>query len=317
MKKIKAGERLNGICSLAIRSVDERNRTIDFVASTPVIDRYDSVVQGWTLANYAKNPVVLFGHDSEDLPVGRSVSTVLEADGGLSAKIQFAPPEIYPFADTVYKMYLAGYLNAVSVGFIPGDTSYDSEANVFVLRDNDLLEISCVPVPANPEALMKAVTDGGLQIRGWKVGDKAITADPVTPTAEARAALNEWATARLAPPPVVEPTEAEQNLVIAQLALEKMCQLIGVPHAAGAKVDFAAIEAKLAAPTPVDAPSAFKEIDTVLQGQDEKIERLITQVGELYDLVSERLVTAKPTDTGASAVLKSILERATRLAERG
>jgi hypothetical protein len=37
----------------------------------------------------------------------------------LMGDIRFAPPEVYEFADTIFKLIDGGFINSVSVGFLP------------------------------------------------------------------------------------------------------------------------------------------------------------------------------------------------------
>jgi Caudovirus prohead serine protease len=150
-----------------INTVDDTNRTIEFAASTETPDRYGDVIRvdGWQLDNFQKNPVFLWAHRSEDPPIGRIISATKDMSGTptLVETVQFASPDVYPFADTVYKLYKAGFMNAVSVGFLPLQYEplmtrpEDEESAPFQsgwdYTTVEQLELSAVPVPANPEAL--------------------------------------------------------------------------------------------------------------------------------------------------------------------
>lgn len=142
-----------------IKGIDTERRRIDFVISTESVDRYGDVirVKGWDLKPYKSNPVVLFGHNSRDLPVGQAIKTWKE-DGALRSTAQFATKEENPFADNVFRMYQGRFLRATSVGFMPREWDFlqDEEGNItgYDFKKSELLEFSCVPVPANPEALM-------------------------------------------------------------------------------------------------------------------------------------------------------------------
>ncbi len=119
-----------------------------FIASTPSIDRVgDSVSQDFNLEKYMQNPVVLFGHD-HSAPIGKCTSARYE-NGNLIADIELAPTakgqEIKTLIDH-------GTLRAVSIGFAPGQAQENSKGGMD-LSSNELLEISIVAVPANPDAL--------------------------------------------------------------------------------------------------------------------------------------------------------------------
>ncbi len=120
-----------------------------FVASTEGVKRdgLDLKSGDWRLDNYRRNPVFLWAHDYWGLPIGRVDVSV---DGKrLIADVTFDRDD--PFAAQVERKYRAGFLNAVSVGW---DTREEG---------NDLLDISAVPVPGDPDALkldqVRALTD--------------------------------------------------------------------------------------------------------------------------------------------------------------
>lgn len=153
----------------AIRSIDAEHRTITFAASTETVDRMGDIIRvgGWDYRNYMKNPVFLFGHNSRDLPVGKTIAIQVETNPpALVHTVQFAKKSEYEKADTVFKLYQGGYMSAVSVGFMPTKKPkmrIDPETEKFLGYEFDgqeLLELSAVPVPANPDALARAVHKG-------------------------------------------------------------------------------------------------------------------------------------------------------------
>ena len=142
---------------LRIRAVREADREADFIASTECIDSYDEIVeQVWDLDRYLGNPVVLFAHDSRSLPIGQCTSVGVR-NGNLECTIRFASAEANPMAENVWQSVKEKTLRAVSVGFVPRDVRREMRDGdeVYVLSDNELHEISVVPIPANPEALAK------------------------------------------------------------------------------------------------------------------------------------------------------------------
>ncbi len=71
--------------------------------------------------------------------------------------------ELYPFADTVYQLARSGFLNAVSVSWDPIDWSFSQDrgrAGGIDFKRQELLEVSQVPVPAAPGALIAARSAG-------------------------------------------------------------------------------------------------------------------------------------------------------------
>lgn len=159
-----------------LKAIDKDKRHIEFIISTAAIDRYnDSIlVNGWDLKPYRKNPVVLFGHLSSIPPIGKSIKTWKDSDA-LRSIAEFMPREMSPFADSIFQMYVGGFLKAVSVGFRPLkyekilDEEGEWSSYGYRFLKQELLEFSAVPVPANPEALIQARSAGidTLPFKAW------------------------------------------------------------------------------------------------------------------------------------------------------
>jgi HK97 family phage prohead protease len=142
----------------------EEDRKVDFVISTDSVDRMgDTIaVDGWQLANFRKNPVILWCHDSSMMPVAKA-SNIRVEDGKLKATAEFMSRDISGFADAVFKAIKQGFLSAVSVGFAPVKYMFSEEPGRTFGIDfisQELLEFSVCPVPANPEALVEARAAG-------------------------------------------------------------------------------------------------------------------------------------------------------------
>ena len=139
------------------------DRPLTVVASDESEDRLGDVVRasGWDLRAYRRNPVFLWAHDYTRTPIGRS-SWVAVEDRRLTATLEFAPTA---FAREVETLYRQRFLRAVSVGFRARAFAFrkgkDGAAQGIEYQEQELLELSAVPVPANPHALAKAL-DGGL-----------------------------------------------------------------------------------------------------------------------------------------------------------
>ncbi len=154
---------------------DPEERILEFIGSTAVVDRYGDIIEvaGWDLTNYKNNPIFLWAHNSSLPPLGRAVSVKKTADA-LVLQIKFASreeyggewPAIAPSPETIYNLYLSGYLRATSVGFSYIerepiiDPKNDGRQTGWRFLKQELYELSAVPVPANPEALMLAVQKG-------------------------------------------------------------------------------------------------------------------------------------------------------------
>lgn len=137
---------------------------VPFIISTDAVDRdNDSIkVEGWKLNNFKKNPVVLWAHDNRQPPVARAIDVKIE-DGKLKSDALFATKDLYPFGYMIGQMYSKGFLHAVSVGFDPIKYAWVEDKDRpwgIDFEEQELLEYSCCPVPANPEALVDAKSAG-------------------------------------------------------------------------------------------------------------------------------------------------------------
>lgn len=144
-----------------MRAYAERENGLSFVASTEAEARDGMVIRQdrWLLGNYRANPVFLWAHDYTTLPLGTLDVSV--EDGKLRARVgQWRDA---PFPREVAAAYEAGILSATSVGWdnisaedarrrgyteVPADAPAD---DVY----HELLDISAVPVPGDPTALVE------------------------------------------------------------------------------------------------------------------------------------------------------------------
>lgn len=129
------------------------------IASSDVEDRQGEIVDvgGWELENFNKAPRLLWGHDHQKLPVGKVTKIWVEksANPKLMFKAQFQ--EVTDFGKAVKKLFDQGFLNTFSVGFKPIDSEHDEDVKSGLrFTKQELLEISVVNVPANPDALTLA-----------------------------------------------------------------------------------------------------------------------------------------------------------------
>jgi HK97 family phage prohead protease len=156
---------LRGGMSIKAKAEDSAP-VIEFTASDDTLDRYDEVIeaQGWDLTNYQRNPVFQNSHKYGDIVFTLGKSLVTEVRGNaLVQRIEFAV-DINPVAKLAYDLYRGGFLNAVSVGFIPLEWKDGGGASGYARKflKQELLELSAVSIPANPNALQNAVKSGAV-----------------------------------------------------------------------------------------------------------------------------------------------------------
>lgn len=152
---------------------DEESRKVTFVASDGTRDTAGTVLnqEGWDLERFNANGIIGYQHkvyggwddtDNPDNVIGKG-HAYLE-DGKLMVDIEFEPKEINELAEKVYQKILFGSLRAVSVGFLPkghgswgkGEEAVDGSNPTYYFEGQELLEVSVVNIPANPNALKKA-----------------------------------------------------------------------------------------------------------------------------------------------------------------
>lgn len=167
--------------SVQIRKKNADNaddRTLTFVASDGTRDSAHTVLNqaGWKLDRFNANPVIGYQHDiyggwenDPDNVIGKGHAYIEEQDGKklLMVDITFEPADINEKADKIYKKLLFGSLNSVSVGFMPvgrgawgkGDEGPGEANETYYYAGQELLEISVVNIPANPNATAKRADD--------------------------------------------------------------------------------------------------------------------------------------------------------------
>jgi HK97 family phage prohead protease len=127
-------------------------RQIRLRASTPTPDRAGDVMvpKGCDAKGYAANPIILADHDPRQ-PIGRAKLTI--GDDAVDALIDFAPEGVSAKADEYCGLAKAGILNAGSIGFQPVESEPIKGGGLRYTKW-ELMEISIVAVPCNPEALV-------------------------------------------------------------------------------------------------------------------------------------------------------------------
>jgi len=141
--------------------------TLDFISSDETLDRYDEIISahGWKLDTYNKNPVFQNAHQYGDIlfTLGKALVTEVRA-GKLLQRIQFAT-DVNPMARIAYGLYKGKFLNAVSVGFVPPRWQEGTDESNYRRKylEQELLEVSAVAIPANPNALALGLKSGAVE----------------------------------------------------------------------------------------------------------------------------------------------------------
>lgn len=123
---------------------------IEGYASTNSEDRMGDVIPAsvWErgIENYLKNPVLLAQHN-HNRPVGRMTEHKVDGKGlWIKGRVSAA-------AEDTFNLVKDGLITGLSVGFLIKDAEYNSAAEVFIVKELELTEISLVSVPANQDTL--------------------------------------------------------------------------------------------------------------------------------------------------------------------
>lgn len=152
-----------------VRKVDKESRTVTFIASDDTRDSAGTVLNqdNWDLSRFNKNGVIGYQHkvyggwddtDNPDNVIGKGNAYIEEKK--LMVDITFEPAEINPLAEKIYQKIMFGSLRAVSVGFLPigrGRFGEGDDSDTYYFAGQQLLEVSVVNIPANPNALKKSL----------------------------------------------------------------------------------------------------------------------------------------------------------------
>lgn len=153
-------------------AIDLATREASFIASDGSVDRFGDILDpaGWDLRAFKRNPVFLWQHDVT-APIG-TVPNVAVRDEKLVARAKWIDQGIAPLADQLFRLVAAGQLCAVSIGarsLAEPEPIRDKQENItgFKYGAMELLELSLVSIPANPNALVLGrslgLEDGVLQ----------------------------------------------------------------------------------------------------------------------------------------------------------
>ncbi len=139
--------------------VEGELRQARYVLSTGDVDRDGDVLDpnGCVSDNYRKNPVVLFAHESDKLPVAKMIAGPTVIGNKLVGTVQFADADMNPLAEQCWQAVKRGFLKAGSVGFAPIEYKPRGDGDGYLFTRWELLEFSIVPVPANADALVTGV----------------------------------------------------------------------------------------------------------------------------------------------------------------
>lgn len=145
------------------KAIDKEQGIYEAFVSTEDPDRDGDVIlaDGVDVGAYMKNPVIPFGHNYYDpeAVVAKTLQAEKIPGRGVKLVFQFVKRGISKSADLVHDLWANGFLNAMSIGFIPKtsqprtDNNGERLARGYLFTSVEMLEGSIVTVPSNAAAL--------------------------------------------------------------------------------------------------------------------------------------------------------------------
>ena len=140
---------LNSLWELKLKE-EKENKKFRVIASTEDVDRSWEIIKanGWTWDNFMKNPVIIANHvyKVENI-VGKATSIYIKNN---QLVIEGVFSSSNPLGRLLADLYEEGMIKSVSVWFIPKQRD---ENDLKIITEAELLELSFVAVPCNPNAL--------------------------------------------------------------------------------------------------------------------------------------------------------------------
>jgi len=143
----------------ALKLLDEKAGIISAVVSTEDVDRDGDIVRqnGWDLTHFSTHPILLSSHNYRGLTNQIGEWTQMKVEGTeLIGEAKYYIGEGNEEADWGFKLASKGRA-AFSVGFVPDMSKakqIEANGNIsYEFQGQELLEVSQVTVPSNPQAL--------------------------------------------------------------------------------------------------------------------------------------------------------------------
>lgn len=150
---------LNRACTLmTVKSVNEDERVITGIASTPSPDRDGDILEPGG-ATFRSDTPFLWQHDRSQ-PIGTCTPKMVKEGLQITAKLvkptPDMPSQLAARLDEAWASIKAGLVRGLSIGFRPIEYSFLDEGGIRFLSW-DLLEVSAVTIPANAECSIQTV----------------------------------------------------------------------------------------------------------------------------------------------------------------
>jgi len=144
---------------LEIKAINEDDRIIDGIATTPSTDRMGDVVNPKG-ASFKLPIPLLWQHDSSQ-PIGH-VEAAKVTDGGITIRARIVrisePGRLKDRLDEAWQSIKSGLVRGLSIGFRPTEDPKPIKGTYGLIFDAwELMELSAVTIPANSDANITAI----------------------------------------------------------------------------------------------------------------------------------------------------------------
>ena len=170
---------------LTVKGMDDEERVITGIATTPTPDRVGDVVE--PLGVSFKNPLALLHQHDHRSPVGTVTFDAPTAKGiTFTARMPkiTEPGPLKDRVDTAWGEVKSGLVRAVSIGFRALEDGYEvMKSGGYRFLKTEVVELSLVTVPAQSDAVIQTVKSIDRTLRENAAADDTIPADTRKPAA--------------------------------------------------------------------------------------------------------------------------------------
>lgn len=273
-------------CTLmTVKSVNEDERIITGIASTPSPDRDGDILESGG-ATYRSETPFLWQHDRSQ-PIGTCTPKMVKEGMQITAKLAKPTPDmpsqLAARLDEAWASIKAGLVRGLSIGFLPKEYSYLDEGGVRFLKW-DLLEVSAVTIPANAECSIQTVKSFDRQLLAASGNEKPVVTTTPTAGATAKKSLeNKGKTMNLS-----EQIKSFENKRAALAA--SLNDVMSKAADEGRTLD-------------TEETEQYDNVSAEVKSVDEHLKRL-------RDMENNMAATAKPVAKAASGVVNTVENRA-------
>lgn len=268
--------------TLTVKAVNEDQRIITGVATSPSPDRVGDIVE--PLGVKFKNPLPLLHQHNSGEPVG-TVRFDKPTKDGITFEARLPqldePPSLKDRIDTAWAEIKSGLVRGVSIGFRSLEHSFMDDGGIRFL-ETEVLELSLVTIPANQDATIQTIksTDAKL-LAAMGQGQPRVTTRP-------GASGNPQPIVRLGAKAMPKPI-SEQITDFTNVRAEKAARMLAIMEGAGEKGE--TLDETL--------QQEYDGLETELKSIDEHLGRLRT--AEKLAVASAKPVNGNSSDDGTAS----------------